>query len=51
MQDAYGTEYREDGGLFTEATFGLRKGARWVRLEIIGPEGDKAWSNPIDLRD
>jgi hypothetical protein len=51
VQDAYGTEYREDGGLFTEATFGLRKGARWVRLEIIGPEGDKAWSNPIDLRD
>ena len=49
MQQA--TEEGIHRGLFTEATFGLRKGARWVRLEIIGPEGDKAWSNPIDLRD
>ena len=50
MQDTYGTEYREGGDLFTEATFALRSNAKWVRLEIIGPHGDKAWSNPIDLR-
>mgnify|MGYP005644262273 CR=1 FL=1 len=50
VQDTYGTEYREGGNLFTEATFALRKGARWVRFEIIGPQGDKAWSNPFDLR-
>ena len=41
---------RESGELFTEADFALRKGAKWVRLEISGPQGDKAWSNPVDLR-
>lgn len=50
VTDTNGTEYRESGELFTEADFALRKGARWVRLEIIGPQGDKAWSNPVDLR-
>ena len=50
MQDAYGAEYREGGELFTEATVTLRKNAKWVRFEIIGPTGDKAWSNPFDLR-
>ena len=50
VQDAYGAEYREGGELFTEATVTLRKNAKWVRFEIIGPTGDKAWSNPFDLR-
>lgn len=50
VADTQGTEYRENGELFTEATFPLRKGAKWVRFEIIGPQGDKAWSNPVDLR-
>ena len=50
VTDTNGTEYRESGELFTEADFALRKGAKWVRLEISGPQGDKAWSNPVDLR-
>jgi hypothetical protein len=50
VADTYGTEYTEGGALFEEARFSLRKNARWVRIEVVGPEGDKAWSNPIDLR-
>ena len=49
VQDSKGVEYRNGGELFTEASFSLRPGARWVRFEIIGPEGNKAWSNPYDL--
>ena len=44
-----GTEYHEGGALFESATFKLRPGAKYVRFEIIGPNGDKAWSNPFDL--
>lgn len=48
--DSYGTEYRpKDGGTFEEAAFTLRPNARWVRFEIIAPDGTKAWSNPMDL--
>ncbi|MEE2659323.1 MAG: CehA/McbA family metallohydrolase [Candidatus Latescibacterota bacterium] len=47
--NSQGTEYRELGKTFEEATFSLRAGARWVRIEVIGPDGSKAWSNPIDL--
>ncbi|MDE2848533.1 MAG: hypothetical protein OXO51_17650, partial [Gemmatimonadota bacterium] len=48
--DSYGTEYRQKGGgTFDEATFRLRPNARWVRFEIIAPDGTKAWSNPMDL--
>ena len=48
--DSTGTEYTEKGGgTFEEATFRLRANARWARFEIISPEGDKAWSNPVDL--
>ena len=50
VQDVYGMEYHENGELFTEATFKLRGRAKWVRFEIIGPDGSKAWSNPVDLR-
>ena len=49
VNDAYGTEYRERGSTFEEATFPLRPGSRWVRFEVIGPDGRKAWSNPRDL--
>lgn len=49
VSDAFGTEYREGGGTFEEATFSLRRNARWVRFEIVGPDGSKAWSNPFDL--
>ena len=44
-----GVEYQERGQTFEEATFPLRAGAKWVRFEIIGPDGTKAWSNPFDL--
>lgn len=46
--DSYGTQYAP-GDTFEEATFNIRPNARWVRFEIIGPDGDKAWSNPFDL--
>jgi hypothetical protein len=44
-----GTEYHEGGTLFESATFKLRAGAKYVRFEIVGPNGNKAWSNPFDL--
>ena len=44
-----GGEYQERGKTFEEATFPVKSGARWVRFEIVGPDGTKAWSNPFDL--
>lgn len=49
VHDTFGKEYHRHGELFEEAVFTLRKGARWVRFEVIGPDGSKAWSNPYDL--
>lgn len=46
--DAYGTQYAP-GDTFEEATFTVRPNARWVRFEIVGADGEKAWSNPFDL--
>ncbi len=48
---SHGVEYRSENGTFEEATFRLRKGARWVRFEVVAPDGSKAWSNPFDLRE
>lgn len=48
--DAYGVAYREPGRTFERARFTLRPNARWVRFEVVGPTGAKAWSNPFDLR-
>jgi len=48
--DSYGGEYHEHGKTFEQATFTLRAGARWVRFEVVGADGAKAWSNPYDLR-
>ena len=47
--NAYGGEYKEGGKLFETATFNLRANAKYVRFEIVGPDGSKAWSNPFDL--
>ena len=47
--DSYGTEYHQHSELFETATFALRPNARWVRFEIVGATGLKAWSNPFDL--
>lgn len=47
--DSYGSEYHEHGALFEEAIFAIRPNARWVRFEVIGENGQKAWSNPFDL--
>ncbi|MDP6110440.1 MAG: CehA/McbA family metallohydrolase [Planctomycetota bacterium] len=47
--DSYGAEHYQQGETFESATFRLRPNARWVRFEIIGPNGSKAWSNPLDL--
>jgi len=44
-----GVQYYNPNGTFEEATFKLRPGAKWVRFEIVGPDGSKAWSNPMDL--
>lgn len=49
--DSTGTEYQEKGGTFEQATFRLRANSRWARFEIIAPDGEKAWSNPLDLAD
>ncbi len=47
--DSHGTEYHQHSELFETATFALRPNARWVRFEIVGATGLKAWSNPFDL--
>ena len=49
VADAFGVEYHEHGDTFESATFTVRPNARWVRFEVIGPQGEKAWSNPFDL--
>ena len=49
VSDDWGTEYHLHGELFEAATFPVRPAARWVRFEIVGPDGRKAWSNPFDL--
>lgn len=49
VSDDWGTEYHQYGELFEEATFQVRPNARWVRFEVIGADGLKAWSNPFDL--
>lgn len=49
VSDEWGTEYHLHGELFQEATFSVRPNARWVRFEVVGPDGRKAWSNPFDL--
>jgi len=49
VMNRMGLEYRRKDGLFEEATIRLRPGGRWVRFEVIGPDGSKAWSNPFDL--
>jgi hypothetical protein len=46
-----GVQYYDPDGTFEEATFNLRPGSKWVRFEVIGPDGSKAWSNPVDLTD
>ena len=33
----------------TDHAFPLKIDARWVRFEVIAPDGTKAWSNPFDL--
>jgi predicted metal-dependent phosphoesterase TrpH len=35
------------GDLLTEAEYPLSGGERYVRVEIIAPDGKKAWSNPL----
>ena len=50
IDNLHGMEYRsKDGKTFEKAILTLRPNLRWVRFEIIGPDGKKAWSNPIDL--
>ena len=47
--DSRGTDYEEGGRSFESASFDLPPSSRWVRFEIVGPDGSKAWSNPFDL--
>jgi len=44
-----GTLYHRYGETFEEATLAIAPHARWVRFEIVAPDGRKAWSNPYDL--
>lgn len=47
--DTFGRQYHEHGNPFERAVIPIRPQARWVRFEIIDPEGAKAWSNPMAL--
>ena len=49
VSNTTGVEYWRGGQTFEEASFKVRANARWVRFEIAGPDGAKAWSNPFDL--
>ena len=49
ISDLGGASYREPDATFEQATFPLKIDARWVRFEVIAPDGKKAWSNPFDL--
>lgn len=49
ISDLGGASYREPDATFEQATFPLKIDARWVRFEVIAPDGRKAWSNPFDL--
>lgn len=49
VSDDWGTEYHLHGEVFEDATFLVRPNARWVRFEVLGTDGLKAWSNPFDL--
>ena len=49
ISDLGGASYREQDATFEQATFPLKVDARWVRFEVIAPDGSKAWSNPFDL--
>ncbi len=49
ISDLGGASYREQDATFEQATFSLKVDARWVRFEVIAPDGNKAWSNPFDL--
>jgi hypothetical protein len=35
------------GEFITEARFELRGGETYLRVEIVGPQGDQAWTNPV----
>jgi hypothetical protein len=49
VSDSYGAQYHEHGATFESATLAVRPNSRWVRFEVVGPQGEKAWSNPFDL--
>jgi hypothetical protein len=49
VSDTKGASYHEHGALFEAASVPLAASWRWVRFEVIGPDGAKAWSNPFDL--
>lgn len=48
VQTRFGNDLRSETPI-EEATIRLRPSSTWVRFEIIGPDGSKAWSNPFDL--
>ena len=49
VSDTKGTTYHEHGQIFESASLNLNPTWRWIRFEVIGPDGAKAWSNPYDL--
>ena len=49
VSDVKGADYHEYGQTFDAATLQLNPAWRWIRFEVIGPDGSKAWSNPFDL--
>ena len=48
INDRTGSEYWEKGKTFEECKWHIAA-SKWVRFEVIDPDGYKAWSNPIDL--
>ena len=47
--DSFGTEYRQPGTAFSQATFRLRSSGRWVRFELVATDGAKAWPNLLAM--
>ena len=48
INDQTGSEYWEHGKTFEQCQWHIAA-SKWVRFEIIDPDGNKAWSNPFDL--
>ena len=44
-----GADYWLEGETFETATLAIADDSKWVRIEVVDPQGRKAWTNPVAL--